>query len=61
MKTLQEKIMNANFSEPRSLFGGANNSSVNASSSKKKRILGLPFDYSDQKKACPFDLNLETV
>jgi hypothetical protein len=54
--------MNANFSEPRSLFGGGgNNLSVNASSSKKKRILGLPFDYSDQKKVCPFDLNLETV
>lgn len=56
--------MNANFSEPRSLFGGGtgNSSQINMSSSKKKRImgLGLPFEYSDSKKGC-FDFNLETV
>jgi hypothetical protein len=57
--------MNANFSEPRSLFGGGavNSSSINLSSSKKKRVmgLGLPFEYSDSKKGGCFDFNLETV
>jgi len=58
--------MNANFSEPKSLFGNGQpggNSMINLSSAKKKRIMGmpLPFDYSDSKKATCFDLNLETV
>lgn len=66
MKTLQEQIMNANFSEPKSLFGTSGptgNSIINLSSAKKKRIMGMPmpFDYSDSKKATCFDLNLETV
>lgn len=58
--------MNANFSEPKSLFGTSGptgNSMINLSSAKKKRIMGMPmpFDYSDSKKATCFDLNLETV
>ena len=53
--------MSANFSEPRSLFGGVNSQFNVGGSSKKKKIMGLPFDYSDQKKVKPFDLNLETV
>lgn len=57
--------MNANFSEPKSLFGTGptGNSMINLSSAKKKRIMGMPmpFDYSDSKKATCFDLNLETV
>ena len=56
--------MNANFSEPKSLFGGlsSNNPQLNFSANNKKKMigLGLPFDYSDSKKGC-FDFNLETV
>jgi len=63
--------MEANFSEPRSLFGGLNkgNTAFNASSSKKRKILGLPFNYTDAKSNYKHDsaskdifgLNLETV
>jgi hypothetical protein len=55
--------MNANFSEPKSLFGGlsSNNPQLNFSSNKKRMIgLSNPFNYSDSKKGC-FDFNLETV
>ena len=51
-------------SEPKSLFGGPHRTN---SSSKKRKILGLPFDYSQQdskskKDPCKFfDLGLETV
>jgi DNA-nicking Smr family endonuclease len=61
IKTLQQKIMEANFNEPKAvlttLAGRAN--ALNESSSKKKRLLGmgLPFDYSDQK----IKFNLEVV
>jgi hypothetical protein len=53
--------MDTNFNEPKSLVsslaGRAN--ALNASSSKKKRLIGmgLPFDYSDQK----IKFNLEVV
>jgi len=61
IKSLQQKIMDTNFNEPKSLVsslaGRAN--ALNASSSKKKRLIGmgLPFDYSDQK----IKFNLEVV
>ena len=50
-------------SEPKSLFGGRRHDS----STKKSKILGLPFDYSQQDKSSKkdpckfFDLGLETV
>jgi hypothetical protein len=64
VQSLQKKIKEANLSEPKSLFGGPHRTN---SSSKKRKILGLPFDYSQQdskskKDPCKFfDLGLETV
>jgi hypothetical protein len=59
IKSLQKKILDANFSEPKSLFSGTSlaskASALNQSASKsaKKKFIGMsnPFDYS----------NLETV
>ena len=47
IKTLQQKIMETNFNEPKSLVSRVN--ALNQSSHKKKRILGMgnPFEYSD--------------
>ena len=74
IKNLQQKIMEANFSEPRSLFGGLSKgntvSAFNSSASKKRKIMGLPFNYAsdckakaggDSEKKDIFGLNLETV
>jgi hypothetical protein len=48
IKNLQQKIMDANFSEPKSLVSTLGRATIlNASSSKKKRLMGLPFDYTD--------------
>jgi hypothetical protein len=49
--------MESSFNEPKSLVNRAN--ALNASSSKKKRMIGIGnlFDYSDQK----IKFNLETV
>jgi hypothetical protein len=43
VQNLQKKIKEANLSEPKSIFGGPHRTN---SSSKKRKILGLPFDYS---------------
>lgn len=46
IKSLQQKILDTNFNEPRSLISGL------GGSSKKRKIMGLPFNYnnSDKKK-----------
>lgn len=62
--------METNFTEARSLFGGNTQGKINPlnQGSNKKRVIGMPFDYS--KSDCKpkfsnndniFDLNLETV
>ena len=70
MSSLQKKIMDNNFSEPRSLFGGsASKANSNQeplrcnSSSKKRKILGLPsHDANHVELVKKFDLgDLETV
>lgn len=66
MGSLQKKIMDGNFLEPRSLFGGSA-SKVNQelrcnSSSKKRKILGLPSHDANHIDVKKFDLGeLETV
>lgn len=68
MGSLQKKIMDGNFQEPRSLFGGsaskANQENLRCnSSSKKRKILGLPsHDANHIELVKKFDLGeLETV
>jgi hypothetical protein len=68
MSSLQKKINDSNFSEPRSLFGGSASKAnqeplrCNNSSSKKGKILGLPYDGIHVELSKKFDLgDLETV
>jgi hypothetical protein len=46
IKSLQQKIMETNFNEPRSLIGGLG-------SSKKRKIMGLPLNFNKSEKKAP--------
>jgi len=59
VKTLQQKILEGNFLEPKTLFGGMLKQSING----PKKILKVPYEYSTKEKDNQkfYNLNLETV